>query len=212
MANPVINLSYIGVGPTAGNQFIADQTSGPKSKTLYAYGNLVAQSSTFTSTTVATINFIDGVQTLGQTLVKQLYAVTAPATIGGVANQVVYSVLGGASQIQVGQSVLIAGFTNSGNNGTFTVNAISATTITVTNSSSVAETNYAATAIVTVSSVPVWVDVFVAGSVGDSTGAASSAGYIYPSGLTGTGFTIHYGSLQTTGASVGLGFILAFSS
>ena len=51
MATTSINLSYIGQGPSAGGQNIADQTSGPKAKTLYGYGALVATSGTWTSQT-----------------------------------------------------------------------------------------------------------------------------------------------------------------
>ena len=64
MAAPVINLSYVGNGPTATGQVISDGTPGPKSKTLYAYGNLVVSSGTWCTTTSYTVNFIDGSSTL----------------------------------------------------------------------------------------------------------------------------------------------------
>jgi len=64
LAQAVVNLSYIGNGPSGSGQVIADQTSGPKSKTLYAYGTLVASSGTFVTETAAAVNFIDGTSTL----------------------------------------------------------------------------------------------------------------------------------------------------
>ena len=96
--------------------------------------------------TTATLNWIDGVQKPFQTVIlAPVLSVTAPATIGGVANQAVYSGVGAYGQLAVGQSVTFAGFSNAGNNGTFTINALTTSSIQVTNSSSVAETNPAAT-------------------------------------------------------------------
>lgn len=216
MANPIVNLTYIGQpgASAAGGQVIADQTSGPKAKTLYAYGTLVASSSTFSTTTAATVNFIDGVQTFGVTSVLALQSVTAPATINGTANTAIYSTVYGVNKIHVGDSVVIAGFTNSGNNGTFTVTEVTSSGFYVVNSSSVAETNPAATVSDTQNAIPAWVDVFYAGSNGDSAAAAAimATATVAPTGVVATSFQLHYPSLATTGATVTIGAIIAFSS
>src|ERR1700677_248221 len=137
---PQVNLSYIGLGPTAQGQTIADQTSGPKGKALYAYG-ILTNGNTTTANTGNPVAFIDGVQSIQNSISIPVLNVAAPATIGGTANQAVYSGVGAYGQLRKGQSVTFAGFTNSGNNGTFTINSLTTSTITVTNSSSVAETN-----------------------------------------------------------------------
>jgi hypothetical protein len=135
-------VKWIGNGPTAQGQVIADQTSGPKAKTLEGVATIVEDG----ANTTFTVGWIDGTQKIDQVLILlSLQSVTAAATVNGVANQAIYSGVGSFGQIPVGTSVTIAGFTNAGNNGTFTVNVTTANTIVVTNSSSVAETNYAAT-------------------------------------------------------------------
>lgn len=221
MAAPFINLTYIGQPGTSagGGQIIADQTSGPKAKTLYAYGNLVASSGTWYSYTgTVAVNFIDGVQTFGKQIILQLQSVTAPATINGTANQAIYSSTGGDGQIKVNDSVVIAGFTNSGNNGTFTVNAVSSTGIQVTNSSSVAETNPAGTLSDVQGGIPVWVQLFYAGNSADSATAAANfetgAWVVRPAfDIQATSFQTYLNtSLGTTGVSVTLGAVIAFSS
>lgn len=211
-AAPAINLSYIGQGPKSSGQLIADQTSGPKAKTLYAFG-VATNGNTTTAANSAPVNFIDGVQTLGKTTILQLQSVTAPATINGVANQAIYSSVFGDNLVLVGDSVVIAGFTNSGNNGTFTVNVVSATGITVTNSSSVAETNGAATLSDTTGGTPIWVDAFISGSASDTAAdlAVASAAF-FPSALSNTGFTLNWSALATTARTIHFGAIIAFSS
>ena len=220
MAAPFINLSYIGQPSTPqGGMVVADQTSGPKAKTLYAYGNLVASSGSWYSYTgTVAVNFIDGVQTFGKTVVLQIQSVTNPVTINGTANQVIYSSVFGDNQVLVGDSVTIAGFTNSGNNGTFTVNVVTSTGIQVTNSSAVAETNPAATLSDVLNAVPVWVNLFYAGNSNDSSTAAANfetgSWVIRPAyDIQGTSFQTYLNtSLGTTGVSVRLGAIIAFSS
>ena len=212
MANPVVTLSYIGNGPTGANQSIADQTSGPKAKTLYAYGTLVASSGTFCTTTAATVNFIDGVQGFGKTVVLSCQSVDAPVTYLGTSNVAFYHTVQAAGQIKVGDSITVAGFTNSANNTTGTVLYVITGAIGISNSSAVAETNPAATIVSNKSSIPAFVNVFVAGNSGDSAGAVAAIGVITPSSLSSTGCTLKYSSLTTTGATVTLGAIIAFSS
>lgn len=98
------------------------------------------------ASTSAVLNYIDGVQApFVSTLILPVLSAAAPATIGGVANQAVYSGVGSYGQLRVGQTVTFAGFTNAGNNGAFVINALSTNSIQVTNAGSVAETNPAAT-------------------------------------------------------------------
>ena len=59
MSIPAVNLSYVGQGPTANGQTIADQTSGPKSKVLVGYGTATLDG----SLTAFTINWVDGSKT-----------------------------------------------------------------------------------------------------------------------------------------------------
>lgn len=213
MAHSVVNLTYIGQpsNPASG-QAIADQTSGPKAKTLYAVGTIVNGSSTFSTETATTVNFIDGVQTFGRVSVLQFQSVTAPATINGTANTAVYSSVGPDINVPVGVSITFAGFANSGNNGTFTVTAVNSTSISVVNSSSVAETNPSATGTYTVGGIPVWVDVFYAGASTDSSTTATASNNFYPSNIVGTGFQLNHNSFTTTGVTVTFGAIIAFSS
>jgi hypothetical protein len=111
--------------------------SGTQSKVLYGIATFTLDGAT---TTGLTVNWIDGTQIpFVNNVVLPVSSVTAPATIGGVANQAVYSGVGAYGQLRVGQSVTFAGFTNAGNNGTFTINALTTNSIQVTNSSSVLE-------------------------------------------------------------------------
>jgi hypothetical protein len=116
--------------------------SGTQSRALIGLGTAVLDG----AATTFTLNWIDGIQTPYKNAVLVPFsAVTAPAIIGGVSNQAVYSGVGAYGQFRVGQSIVFAGFTNAGNNGTFTINAVATSSITVTNASSVAESNPAAT-------------------------------------------------------------------
>lgn len=213
-SGPLTNLSYVGVGPSAIGQLIADQTSGPKSKTLYAYG-VLSNGNTTTGATNQPVGFIDGVQSLGRTVVLQFQSVAAPITFNGTANTAFYSSTNADTSLAVGQSIVIAGFSNSGNNGTFTITFITASSIGVTNSSAVAETNPAATGSVSIGGVPVFVDVFVAGNSADTAAAVSAAlasPGIFASAVTNTGFTINFSAFATTAQTVHFGAIIAFSS
>lgn len=152
MAIPAVNVVWYGTGsagsnapsPNAQGQLQSQGgLSGPQSKAITGIATFTLDGST---TTGLVANFIDGVQVPFKTsLVVPVLSAAAPATIGGVANQAVYSSGGAIGQLRVGSSVVIAGFTNAGNNGTFTINAITTSTFQVTNASSVAETNPAAT-------------------------------------------------------------------
>src|SRR5208337_883694 len=148
------NLSYIGNGPTGSGQIISDATPGPKSKTLYGYGVLKAATSTGTTITSSNVGWIDGVQTLGKTIVLQVQSVDAPITYLGTANVAFYHSVQGDGQVAVGDSVTIAGFATVANNTTATVLYVITGAIGVSNSSSVAETNPAATLVLTKGGVP----------------------------------------------------------
>jgi hypothetical protein len=164
MAITAVNLQYAGQTPGAiQSQQISSQggLTGTTAKALYGVGTAVLDG----SSTTFTLNWIDGVQTPFKTTVtSQVLTAAAAVTIGGVANQAVYSGVGAFGQLRVGQSVTFAGFTNSGNNGTFTVNALTTSTIQVTNSSSVAETNPAGTVTFTPLNIAVGVGVVQPGN------------------------------------------------
>lgn len=87
MAQAVVNLKYIGQGPSGSGQVFAGNDPGPASKTLYAYGTLVASSGTFCTETAATVNFIDGTATLPKipTLVDVFVAGNSGDSAGAVA-------------------------------------------------------------------------------------------------------------------------------
>lgn len=145
MAIAAQNLVYLGQpsSSAAPGQQYSNSDPGVLGKQLIG----VAQFTGDGATTSATVNWIDGVNSIFVVPVfLQLLSVTAPATIGGVVNQSVYSGVGSYGQLRVGQSVTFAGFSNAGNNGTFTINALTTSSIQVTNASSVAETNPAGTA------------------------------------------------------------------
>jgi hypothetical protein len=155
IANVNMNASpngYLGYGqtnigvspqsPSAG-QIVEVGTSGPLAKTLTGIATATGDG----SSSSFTLNFIDGVNKIGQIpVIVALQSVTAGATINGVANQSQYSGVGAFGQLRVGNSVTIAGFSNAANNGTFTVTKVTSSYVQVTNAGpSVAETNYAAT-------------------------------------------------------------------
>src|SRR5712691_483674 len=212
-ASAAINLSYVGQGPSGGGQIIADQTSGPKSKSLYGYGTLVAGS----DATTATVNFIDGTQSLGKQVVLSLQSVDAPITYQGTANTAFYHSVFADSQLTVGQSLTIAGFTNAGNNVTATVTFVLNDRFGVTNSGSVAETNPAATAVWTIGGVPVWITAFYAGN---SAGASTTADALFASGtnrftasaVSATKWVLNYPTVTTSGVTINFGCVVAFSA
>jgi hypothetical protein len=147
MAIAAANVVYLGQPTTAAQgQILNNGLGGPLSEEIRGIATFVGDG----ASTTATINWIDGTQKMFQrpTVLWPFLSVTAPATIGGVANQAVYSGVGSYGQYRVGQTITFAGFTNAGNNGAFTINAVSTSTVQVTNASSVAETNPAATGVV----------------------------------------------------------------
>jgi hypothetical protein len=140
--NNVVWIGQPGANAASGQSY-SNMDPGPLGRQLTGVASLILDG----TLTTATINWIDGVQIPFQiSLFIPVLSVTAPATIGGVANQAVYSGVGSYGQLRVGQSVTFTGFSNAGNNGTFTVNALTTSSIQVTNASSVAETNPAGTA------------------------------------------------------------------
>jgi hypothetical protein len=138
MAIPNVNVSWYGQSSLAQGQIYGNNATGPQNEALIGIGTAVLDG----ATTTFQVNFIDGVQSLYKnTAVLSVSSVAAPATIGGVANQAVYSGVGAYGALRVGQSITFAGFTNAANNGTFVINALTTSTVQVTNASSVAETN-----------------------------------------------------------------------
>jgi len=138
MAIPNVNIQWYGQSSIAQGQIYGNNSSGPQNEVLIGIGTAVLDG----TLTTFQLNWIDGVQSpYKTTVVLGLSSAAAPVTIGGVANQAVYSGVGAYGQLRVGGSITIAGFTNAGNNGTFVINALTTSTIQVTNSSSVAETN-----------------------------------------------------------------------
>ena len=213
-ASAAITLSYVGNGPSGGQQIIADQTSGPKAKTLYGYGTLVSGS----DATTAPVYFIDGTQSMAKTIVLQAQSVDAPVTYLGTANVAFYHSVQGDGQIAVGDTVTIAGFSTSANNTTGTVLYVVTGAIGISNSSSVAETNPAATISCSKGGVPVWVNVFYAGNPasGDSSTAAvafaNGTNKFTASAVTAKGFTLNYPTVTTSGVTIAFGAVIAFSN
>lgn len=154
MANSAISMNAAGNGYIGGpdtrvatGQIYNQGTGGPGGSVITGIGTSVTDN---TGASV-TLNFIDGVQPLGQyQLVLPLQSVTAGATIGGVANQSIYSGVGSFGQLRAGQTLVVAGFANAANNGSFVITAVFTSAVQVTNAGpSVAETNFAATGSVT---------------------------------------------------------------
>lgn len=143
MAIPAANLVYLGQPAVAAQgQIFNNGLGGPLSRENVGIATFTGDG----AATTATLNWIDGVQKpYVSTVILPFLAVTAPATIGGVANQAVYSGVGSYGQFRVGQTITFAGFSNAANNGAFVINALSTSSVQVTNASSVAETNPAGT-------------------------------------------------------------------
>lgn len=80
--------------------------------------------------------------TLGSNACLSGFPITSVANASGSNTTYTGVFTGGASNALAGWSIAISGFSNSGNNGTFVITASSATSITVTSSAGVAETNY----------------------------------------------------------------------
>ncbi len=154
MANTAINMNAAGNGYLGVPAIAVAQGQIYNQGTASSLGSVltgIGTSTTDNSGAAITLNFIDGTQSLGQyNVVVSLQSATAAATINGVANQVQYSGVGAMGQFKVGQTFVTAGFSNSGNNASSTITAVTSSYVQVTNSGGVAETNYSATGTVTV--------------------------------------------------------------
>jgi len=202
MAIPAVNLSYIGQPSVAAQgQIFNNGLGGPLSRIAAGIATFVGDG----ATTSAVVNWIDGVQKpYVTTVVIPVLAVTAPATIGGVTNQAVYSGVGSYGQLRVGQSVTFAGFSNAGNNGAFTINALSSSSIQVTNASSVAETNPAATLtnLQGLGLIAAQASRAVGTTAGVADTAATSIGVTQVDTLTQTGGTVRFSAAPANAATI----------
>jgi hypothetical protein len=149
-----VNLSYIGQPkPAAGGQILANNNQGPLARTLVGLATIVLDG----AATTGTINYIDGTQTFGKTIILPVQSVgastgTTPSLVltavaASSGGNAVYTgtITGGASNGLVGLTFTVAGFVNPSNNGVFTAVASTATTLTLNNPNAIAET-HAATA------------------------------------------------------------------
>jgi len=177
--------------------------SGSQSKALVGLATFTGDG----ASTTAIVNWIDGIQKpFQQVIVIPVSAVTAPATIGGVANQAVYSGVGAYGQLKVGQSVTFAGFSNGGNNGTFTINALTTSSIQVTNASSVAESNPAATVSFNSLTGALVAGAYVTRSQVNASGVADTAAATIAvtqiASVTATGATVTFSAAPANGALI----------
>lgn len=205
-------LSYIGSGPTGGGQIINSGLGGPLSKQLWGVATII--NDTTASGTTCPIGYIDGTQSLGKQVVLQLQSVDAPVTYLGTANTAMYHSVGADSQLTVGQSVIIAGFTTSANNVTATVTFVLNDRFGVTNASSVAEINPAGTAKWTIGGTPFLVQCYLAQGTGDSAAAVTlaAAKALFATTVTDTGFVLNFPTLTTAAAQITVGCVLNFSA
>jgi hypothetical protein len=148
-------------------------------------GFFVATASTATTLTLA-----------NPSAVAQTHAGTA--TSGYAA----YQSTGADSSIKVGDSVTIAGFSNSANNGTFTVEFVNSTQVLVNNGAAVAETNPAATLVDTQNAIPL--------AIYATTQAGTDTAYIAiePNVVTGTTWTFVLSGAGTASETVLVNFVL----
>lgn len=257
MAISTPNLTYIGqpLGAAAGGQIYGNSNQGPLARTLVGTATAALDG----TATVGTVNFIDGVQTFGKTIVLPVQSVAASTgttasftltavaassggnavytgtitgggsnafvgltfTVAGFTNAAdngvfqavastgttltlanpnavaqthagtaqagtaVYSSVFGDGQVKAGDTAVIAGFTNSVNNGTFTVVASGSSTVTVNNLAAVAETNPAATLSDTTNAIPV----AILANIDGGTQVAAAALAFNVATITSTGFT-----------------------
>ena len=213
-ASAAINLSYVGQGPSGGGQIIADQTSGPKAKTLYGYGTLVSGS----DATTAQVNWIDGTQSMGQTIVLPVQSVEAAQTYKGVANTALYHSVFADGALTTADSVIIAGFTTAANNQATAqaVTFVENNRFGIANSTAVAETNPAATATLNRGGTPIWVQTFYSGiSAGSTTADALfvlGTNHFQPSLVDSKKFVLNYPTVTTSGVTINFGVVVAFSS
>lgn len=197
------NLSYIGQGPTGGNQINAQSgLSGPAAKSLSAYAQLKGDG----AATTVTLNFIDGVQGFGRTTVLSFTAAAA-----AVSGNTTYTTLTGTSPQMVGASVLIAGFATGANNGTFTIQSVGTGFIVVNNASGVLESNPAGVGTVNISSIPAFVQV---SRQIQPTDTASAALTVAQSGaVTATGIPVTItGGAPANGAFLSVAVEVGFAS
>lgn len=198
MAIPAVNLTYLGNGPTASGQVTSNLQGGPLGKTLVGIGTatLDGAASTFT------VNWVDGTQRpFGRQIVLTLIA--AATASGG---NTVYTSPNADSSIPVGTSVVVAGFTTSANNGTFTVVSTSTSTITLNNASGVAELNPAATLVANIGGIPIGVlgtrisnsSTFVADT------AVATNDVVSVSAVTATGATVTISSIGTAAQTLSI--------
>lgn len=218
MANPVINLSYIGLGPTGSGQSIADQTSGPKSKMLFGYGTLTVSSGTFCTTTVAAVNWIDGTASLGKTTVLSFYAVDATGVNAASGSSRYYSV-GADSACIVGDSVTVTGFTDTNNNvSAAAVTAVGSNFVDITNASGTKEAGpvQGAQGVYTRGGIPDIVVMNVltghAGDTAATVAACNASAASVLSSITAKGAVLTTPNLTTTGDKVTFAFILEFAN
>lgn len=172
MAITNLNVNWYGPALAQGQLQSQGGISGAQSRAMVGIATVTLDG----AATTATINWIDGVQKPFQTIqLLPVLSVTAPATIGGVANQAVYSGVGAYGQLKVGQSVTFAGFTNAGNNGVFTITGLTTSTIQVTNSGSVVETNPAATVAFNIATGALVATAFGVRAIASAAGVADTA-------------------------------------
>jgi hypothetical protein len=201
MALTNLNISWYGQpSGLAAGQIYGNNSCGPQNRVLTGIATITLDG----AATTGVINFIDGVNSPYQ--IKQVVGVSsvaAPATIGGVANQAVYTGVGAYGQLRVGQSITFAGFTNAGNNGTFTINALTTSTIQVTNASSVAESNPQASLSFTFGALVAGVQANrgLASTLGVADTAANTI-TATPSLFTQTGFTITLSAAGSNGQTL----------
>lgn len=201
MAISAANLVYVGApgSSAAEGQVISSNDSGPLGKQIFGIATFTGDG----ASTTATLNWIDGVQRpFRKNIVTSVLSVTAPATIGGVANQAVYSGVGSYGAFSVGQTVTFAGFSNAGNNGSFVINALSTSSIQVTNASSVAETNPQGSALVNLGAVLPVATAYRSGvsaaNVADTAAASITASI---ASITATGATVTFSAAPANGAT-----------
>src|SRR6267142_2721654 len=109
--------------------------------------------------------------------------------VGGPIGSIL-SGIGAFGQLRVGQSIVTAGFSNAGNNATSVITAVSTSSVQVTNSGAVAETNFGATGSVVVGrrvvAVRAFHSAFTFAGVAD-TGAQTVIGVLSASAITNKG-------------------------
>jgi uncharacterized repeat protein (TIGR01451 family) len=107
------------------------------------------------------------------------FTLTKVANAGGGNTVYTGTITGGGGNAYVGATVVVAGFTNANDNGTFICTASSATTLTLNNPNGVAQT-HAATATVTTSSV-------YSGTITGGAGNAYAGATVIVTGFTNAG-------------------------